>query len=190
LPGLSNCLRVLAFDEEAAQTLAPAGGRIGRRQLTVITFEIDDQSAEDLAAGLEQIRTLPEVLDVTQSSVLGKKGRLAAHVQVLVSPTGLENAIAACFEETTTIGLRYQLTEGAILRRDFDTIEIGDEKLRVKLVERPDGGRSGKTEAADVAGHRGHIARERLRREAVAKALARTEPHNQGIAAGDEKGSR
>lgn len=190
LPGLSNCLRALAFDEEAAQTPDLAGGQIGRRQLGVITFEIDDQSAEDLAAGLEHIRTLPDVLDVTQSSVLGKKGRLAAHVQVLVSPTGLESAIAACFEETTTIGLRYQLTEGAILRRDFDTIEIGGEKLRVKLVERPDGARSGKTEADDVARHRGHIARQRLRREAEAKALERTGPDKQGVAAGAEKGSR
>ncbi len=109
---------------------------------------------------------------------------------MLVSPTGLESAIAACFEETTTIGLRYQLTEGAILRRDFDTIEIGGEKLRVKLVERPDGARSGKTEADDVARHRGHIARQRLRREAEAKALERTGPDKQGVAAGAEKGSR
>jgi hypothetical protein len=76
------------------------------------------------------------------------------------------------------------------LRRDFDTIEIRGERLRVKLVERPDGARSGKTEAADVAKHRGHIVRERLRREAVAKALERKESDNQCVAADDEKGSR
>ena len=139
--------------------------------MAVITFEIDDQCPEDLAAGLDHIRALPGVFDVTQSSVVGKKGRMAAHVQVLAAPPELENVIIACFEETTTIGLRYQLTEGAVLRRRLETVEIGGEKLQVKIVDRPGGLRSGKAEAADAASHRGHIARARLRREAEDEAL-------------------
>jgi uncharacterized protein (TIGR00299 family) protein len=167
LPGLSNCLRVLAFDEATAA----AAGPIGRRQLAVITFEVDDQCPEDLAAGLDHIRASEGVLDVTQSSVVGKKGRMAAHVQVLVTPRELENVIAACFEETTTIGLRHQLTEGAVLRRHVETVETDRGKLQVKIVERPGGVRTGKAEAADVAHHRSHVARTRLRREAAALAL-------------------
>lgn len=171
LPGVSNCLRVLAFEETAAT------GLIGRRQLAVVTFEVDDQCPEDLAAGLDHIRALQGVLDVTQSAVVGKKGRMAAHVQILASPLELENVIAACFEETTTIGLRYQLTEGAVLSRRLETVETGGEKVRVKIVERQKGA-SAKAEADDVAGHRGHVARTRLRREAVALALdpAQAEP--------------
>jgi pyridinium-3,5-bisthiocarboxylic acid mononucleotide nickel chelatase len=176
MPGISNCLRVLAFDEAKAETQTP----IGRRQLGVIAFEIDDQSAEDLAAGLDHIRALPGVLDATQGAVLGKKGRMAAHVQVLVTPADLENAIVACFEETTTIGLRYHLTDGAVLRRRFETVEIANETLQVKIVERPHGLRSGKAEAADVARHRGHVARERLRREAAAQALSRAGDKTEG----------
>ena len=172
MPGISNCLRALAFDEAKAEA-ASAESVIGRRQLGVIAFEVDDQSAEDLAAGLDHIRALPGVLDATQGFVLGKKGRAAAHVQVLVTPAELENAVAACFEETTTIGLRYQLTDGAVLRRRFETVEIEGEKLQVKIVDRPGGAPTGKTEASDVARHRGHVARERLRREAAAQALAR-----------------
>ena len=171
LPGVSNCLRALAFDEAIAQTQATVAGAISRRQLAVVTFEIDDQCPEDLAAGLDHIRALPGVFDVTQSSVIGKKGRMAAHVQVLAAPPELEDVITACFEETTTIGLRYQLTEGAVLRRRLETVEIGGEKLRVKIVDRPGGLRSGKAEAADAASHRGHIARARLRREAEDEAL-------------------
>lgn len=167
LPGVSNCLRVLAFDEATAA----AAGPIGRRQLAVVTFEVDDQCPEDLAAGLDHIRASQGVLDVTQSSVIGKKGRMAAHVQVLVAPRELENVIVACFEETTTIGLRHQLTEGAVLRRHLETVETDGEKLHVKIVDRPAGVRTGKAEAADVEGHRGHAARTRLRREAVAYAL-------------------
>jgi uncharacterized protein (DUF111 family) len=178
LAGISNCLRVLAFDEAKAETAAQTP--IGRRQLAVITFEIDDQSAEDLAAGLDHIRALPGVLDATQGSVFGKKGRMAAHVQILVTPPELESAIVACFEETTTIGLRYHLTEGAVLRRRFEAADIAGEKLQVKIVDRPDGSRSGKTEAADVGRHRGHVARERLRREAATQALGRGADKTEG----------
>ena len=56
LPGISNCLRALAFDEATAGARSTAAGPIGRRQLAVITFEVDDQWPEDLAAGLDHIR--------------------------------------------------------------------------------------------------------------------------------------
>jgi pyridinium-3,5-bisthiocarboxylic acid mononucleotide nickel chelatase len=171
LPGVSNCLRVLAFDVATTQAHATAAGPIGRRQLAVVAFEIDDQCSEDLAVGLDHIRALPGVFDVTQSSVVGKKGRMATHVQVLAAPLELENVVGACFEETTTIGLRYQMTEGAVLRRRLETVEVEGEKLQVKIVDRPGGLRSGKAEAADAARHRGHFARARLRREAEALAL-------------------
>ena len=176
LPGLSNCLRVLVFDEAAAA----AAGPIGRRRLAVITFEVDDQCPEDLAAGLDHIRAAQGVLDVTQSAVVGKKGRMAAHVQVLLEPRELENVIAACFEETTTIGLRHQLTEGAVLRRHVETVETDGGKLQVKIVERPGGVRTGKAEAADVAHHRSHAARTRLRREAAAQALDPNDRNGEG----------
>ncbi len=171
LPGGSNCLRALALDEAAPLARSTVAGSIDRRQLAVITFEVDDQSPEDLAIGLDHIRAMQEVFDVTQTSVVGKKGRMAAHIQVLVSPRELDNVIVACFEETATIGLRYQLTEGAVLRRRVETTEIAGETLQVKIVERPGGMRSGKAEAADVASHRGHLKRTRLRGEAVALAL-------------------
>lgn len=186
LPGMSNCLRALAFDEATATGRATVAGPMSRRQLAVVTFEVDDQCPEDLAAGLDHIRALQGVLDVTQTSVVGKKARIGAHVQVLVSPLELENVIVACFEETTTIGLRYQLTEGAVLRRRLETVEMEGEKLQVKIVDRPGGVRSGKTEAADVASLRGHVARARLRREAVALALDPSDP-KRDIAA-DEAG--
>ena len=88
---------------------------------------------------------------------------MAAHVQILVSPLELENVILACFEETTTIGLRYQLTEGAVLSRRLETVEMDGERLQVKIVDRPRGVRTGKAEAADVASRRGHAERARLR---------------------------
>jgi pyridinium-3,5-bisthiocarboxylic acid mononucleotide nickel chelatase len=186
LPGLSNCLRVLAFDE-APLARSTAAGSYDRRQLAVITFEVDDQSPEDLAAGLDHIRAQHGVFDVTQAFVIGKKGRMAAHIQILASPRELDNVIVTCFEETTTIGLRHQLTEGAILRRRLETIEMdGGDNLQVKIVERPGGMQSGKAEAADVASHRGQLKRARLREGAVSRALDLGGQNRTG--AGDDAG--
>ncbi len=172
MPGIANCLRVLAF-ERAAGPESRAGGDIGHRELAVIGFEVDDQSAEDLAAGLDHLRAMKGIHDVVQSAVLGKKGRLATHVQVLAAPQSLDDAIAACFEETTTIGLRYHLVHGAALVRSFQEVETPSGSVRVKAVRRPNRQASAKGEVADVAAIRGHEARVRLRRDAEAVALVR-----------------
>ncbi len=58
------------------------------------------------------------MLDVVQAPVVGKKGRMMAHIQALVRPESLDAAITACFRETTTIGLRYHRVEGAVLDRE------------------------------------------------------------------------
>ncbi len=183
MPGLSNCLRLLAFDEVDAPGAASAAissvtSAFAHRELGVITFEVDDQSAEDLAHGLEHIRALPGVHDALQSVAFGKKGRIATHVQVLVAPAELDAVIAACFTETTTIGLRFHLVQGAALPRRANEVEVGGHRLRVKSVTRPDGARTGKTEAADVAGLRGHAARVALRRAGEAAALTDEERDN------------
>ncbi|MCJ2073269.1 LarC family nickel insertion protein [Methylobacterium sp. J-030] len=162
LPGLSNCLRALVLEDGPAAT--------GRRDLAVIAFEVDDQSGEDLALGLDRLRAEPGILDVVQAAVLGKKGRMMAHIQVLVRPESLEAAIASCFRETTTIGLRYHLVEGAVLDRVARTVEQAGQSVRVKVVDRP-GGRTAKAEADDARDHAGHATRATLRREAERLAL-------------------
>jgi pyridinium-3,5-bisthiocarboxylic acid mononucleotide nickel chelatase len=163
IPGLSNCLRILSFEE-------PAAPGAGHRELSVVEFEVDDQSGEDLAVGLERLRAHEAVFDVVQAPVFGKKGRMMTHVRLLSKPACLDDVIAACFRETTTIGLRHHTVGGAALRRRFDEIEVGGRTVRVKTVERP-GGRTAKAEADDVAAD-GHAERSRLRRDAECLALA------------------
>jgi uncharacterized protein (TIGR00299 family) protein len=165
-PGLSNCLRVLVFDQIEAVASA------GHRELAVITFEIDDQTPEDLAMGLERLRGMGGVHDVLQMTAFGKKGRSMAHVQILVRPESVEEVAEACFRETTTIGLRTQLVRGSVLPRGTAEVDVNGEKLRVKLVDRP-GGFTGKTEADDVRSVADHAARVKLRREAEHRAVAR-----------------
>ena len=163
LPGVSNCLRVLVFDTDA---VAPDAEH---RELEVVSFEIDDQSGEELGAGLDRVRGIDGVHDVIQMAAFGKKGRLAVHVQVLARPDALDAVIAACFGETTTIGLRTHRVQGRALARRFATMPVDGHSVRVKLVERP-GGVSVKAEADDVLGLAGHAARTRLRRDAEHRA--------------------
>ena len=94
-----------------------------------------------------------------------QEGRMATHVQVLVRPDALERAVAACFDETPTIGLRTHLVEGRALPRSTGSVAIGDTTLRAKTADRP-GGKTLKLEADDLLGVPGHAARARLRRRA------------------------
>lgn len=158
MPGMSNVLRLLAFEKS---TVATETDRIAE-----LAFEVDDQTPEDLAIGLDKLRAHPSVVDVLQAPVYGKKGRLAVHVQVLADPEDLENVMTACFAETTTLGVRYQILERRKLRRRQTAVEANGRTVRVKLAERP-GGMTVKAEADDlskVIGDRGE--RERVRRTA------------------------
>ena len=164
-PGLSNVLRVLVL-EDIAQAKEP--------QVCVIEFEIDDQSGEDLALGLDRLRQERSVLDVLQMPAYGKKGRIMMHVQVLAEPAALPTVIDACFRETTTIGLRYQLLRRAVLERKSEEVQIGSRVVGVKIVARTATDASAKTEAADLADVQGgHAARAHLRRAAEEAVLKR-----------------
>jgi hypothetical protein len=148
-------LRVLEFES--------TGGGIGEDQIAVLRFEIDDQSPEDLAVGLDKLRAHDGVLDVVQSPAFGKKGRITAQVQILTRMHAREAVIAACFSETTTLGLRWEISRRAILeRRQADG---------VKLVRRPEGVTTAKAEmdqaAAGDGGHAGRMARRRASEDAA-----------------------
>ena len=168
LPGVSNCLRALVFETDGSTTDAE------HRELVVVSFEIDDQSGEELGAGLDRVRGIDGVHDVIQMAAFGKKNRLAVHVQVLARPDALDDVIAACFSETTTIGLRTHTVQGRALVRRSASVPVDGCRVRVKLVERP-GGVSGKAEADDVLGLAGHAARARLRRDAERRAESEAE---------------
>jgi uncharacterized protein (TIGR00299 family) protein len=169
--GVSNCLRVVLFDEASIST--PATSSILHEEVGVIEFEIDDQSPEDLSLGLDNLRAVEGVLDVVQSVVFGKRGRVAVQVRILAAPHRLDEVVRACFLETTTIGLRHHLVRRALLARLTEEVEVEGKRLRVKMAMRPDGQATGKAEAVDVAAQAGRGARSALRSAGEAAALAR-----------------
>jgi uncharacterized protein (DUF111 family) len=127
LDGISNAVRLLAFETD----MVSAGES---DQIGVVTFEVDDQTPEDLAAGLDALRARDGVLDVVQTPAFGKKGRMMMSVRVLCRSESLSPVIDACFTETTTIGLRWGRTMRSVLPR-----RMADGDIPVKLVTRPDG---------------------------------------------------
>ena len=157
-PGISNVLRVLAF-EEARESR-------GSDEVAQVQFEVDDQTPEDLAIALDKLRSHPSVLDVLQTPAFGKKGRMTMHIQLLADVADIESVFDACFSETTTIGLRFQLMQRRKLARASTTVEAAGRQLRVKVTERP-GRKTAKVEADDLLNVIGGRAeRERLQREA------------------------
>lgn len=156
--GISNVLRALAFEE---QPQASASDRVA-----LIAFEVDDQSPEDLAIGLDHLRAHPGVRDVMQMPAFGKKGRMTAHIQILADPSATEQVFAACFTETATLGLRWQVLERRVLAREQAMVEVNGHALRVKVAQRP-GAHTTKIESDDLRGVQGgRVERDRLRREA------------------------
>jgi len=161
IAGLSNCVRVLV-SRELVQSASP----LTHRELTVIEFDVDDQSPEDLCVGLDRIRALDGIHDVVQFSGIGKKGRSFAHIRILAAPAMLERTIEACFAETTTIGLRYYTVNGRALARSINSVEVDGRRMRVKSVERLSGHWTAKAEIEDVAREGNQSERTRLRRQA------------------------
>jgi uncharacterized protein (TIGR00299 family) protein len=171
LPGIPNVLRCLAFGRaEAAAD--------GSDEIAALQFEIDDQTAEDLAVALDRVRAAPGVLEVYQAPVFGKKGRLASQVQVLARVEAAERVAQLCLAETTTLGLRIARLARRTLGRAQARTADG---VRVKVAARPGGGFTAKAEMDDLARiPGGRDAREAVRERAEREALAQVTEHGTG----------
>lgn len=170
LPGLPNMLRALAFEK------TDAASALDRDEVALLAFEIDDQTAEDLAVALERIRGLDGVLDALQHPAFGKKGRMLAGVQVLCRPDIAEVVAAACLSETTTLGVRVQTVGRRLLKREHGVAPVNGGDVRVKTATRPDGRRTAKAEMDDLAHRDGRDGRTAARAAAEHLALQTHKP--------------
>ncbi len=137
LPGMPNVLRALVF-EEAGQ----AGDTV-----TVITFDLDDMTGEEIGTASECLRAQAGVLDVSLGQRLGKKGRPVASIRLLARPEQAEAVAQACFAQTSTIGLRLREERRLTLSRQADD----KDGVPVKRVARP-GGDTVKAESDALVG--------------------------------------
>jgi len=167
---MANVLRCLAFT--GANPSAPAD-----EEIALLQFEIDDQTAEDLAVAMDRIREMPGVLDASQMAVYGKKGRLATQVQVLTQAGAADAVADACLVQTTTLGVRLSRLQRRRVPRD--EMDAGD--VRVKVARRPEGKLTAKAEMDDIARVPGERStRQAARHTAESEALARHTAESEG----------
>lgn len=141
LANISNVLRCLAFQTTQQD--------IQHDHISTITFEIDDQTSEDLAIGIDALRQFPGVIEVYQGPLFGKKGRMLTQVQILVKSDALESVCEQCFIETSTLGLRIAQLERKILSRS--EVILDQPKTRVKIANRPNHEVTAKADISDIA---------------------------------------
>jgi uncharacterized protein (TIGR00299 family) protein len=168
--GLPNVLRALAIQTATVDTHGPLHDRIG-----VVAFEVDDMTPEELAVASDRLRACAGVVDVSHQTRFGKKGRAQFAVQLLCEPDVVDAVVAACFAETSTLGLRVDVASRLILRRSADALDVEGTRYPVKRAYRPDGSVTAKVESDALAALPGL-----QRRRAIAAAAASPAPTGAG----------
>ena len=100
-------------------------------EIIQIDTTIDDQSGEEL--GYVMSLLLEEgALDVHYTPVYTKKNRPATHLTLLIQEGDLERFTAILFEQTSTIGFRYQNVQRKVMTRTFETQQTSLGEVKVK----------------------------------------------------------
>ncbi|WP_185961187.1 LarC family nickel insertion protein [Telmatospirillum sp. J64-1] len=160
LPRTLNALRLTVLEAPA-----PAPEAQWERLLCA-AVDLDDQTPEDIAIAVDVLRGLPGVVDVTTSTVQGKKGRFVIRVEVLSRPGAYENLLSAFFAQTTTLGVRCHEVLRSTLPRRHGSAETEAGTVRIKTAQRPQG-ETVKAEADDLAAlATTHRTRQRVRAQA------------------------
>ena len=143
----------------------------GADEITVLEFDVDDMTGEEIAFAADRLRADPGVIDVSIGTRSGKKGRPVADFRLLVRPHAVDAVAHACFAETSTLGLRIRDERRMIVARTEVATRVGDSALSVKIARRPGGERTAKAAHDDVAATGGLAQRRRLRASGEQRAL-------------------
>ena len=129
LPDRPNLLRILVGrDTEEPQT----------ETVAVMEANVDDTNPEWLGFLMERLFGAG-ALDVLFCPVQMKKNRPAVLIQVIGKPHQKDRLMEILFQESTTLGVRYQMMQRKILARDEAEIDSPWGKMKVKKISRPDG---------------------------------------------------
>jgi uncharacterized protein (TIGR00299 family) protein len=167
LPGTPNIVRALLFERERHAIASGIDGDI----VSVLEFDVDDMTGEEIALAAERLRELAGVIDASLGMRVGKKGRPLTEFRVLANPAAASNIAHACFTETSTLGLRVREERRHVLRRAEVVAKIDETTVNVKVAQRPGGVRTGKAAHDDVVAGSGLDDRRKSSASAVQRAL-------------------
>lgn len=141
-PDRANALRVILADPAE-----PSHG--GLSELVLLAADVDDMTPEHLAAAAEAARAAG-ALDVVLLPTVMKKGRAGTRIEVLADATHADSLETLLLTSTSTIGVRRSAVRRRALPREAVTVTVAGHRVRVKIVTRPDGRRTGKPELDDL----------------------------------------
>ncbi|MBD3236751.1 MAG: DUF111 family protein, partial [Candidatus Eisenbacteria bacterium] len=124
-----------APDAHASRVGPPSPGRWGR--VVLLRAQIDDATPEALADLAARLRGAG-ALDVWQSAVQMKQGRLGTEIGVVVRPGGDEPLVALLLRESPTLGVRWRLEWRRELVRREVVVQTEFGEIRGKLAWRGD----------------------------------------------------
>lgn len=138
--GRANALRVVLADVDEAGP---------REQVALLACDVDDMEGEYLAAAVDAVRAAG-ALDASILSIVMKKGRPGARIEVLCRPEDAQRLEALLFSQTTTIGVRRSLVSRSVLSRVSKTVSVFGHDVAIKVATLPDGSTRMKPEFDDV----------------------------------------
>jgi hypothetical protein len=104
----------------------------------IIETNIDDMTPEWLSYTMSTLMNAG-ALDVVVSPVHMKKNRSGHQLQVLCLPTDVSRLTDMILQETSTIGVRYQILQRKVLKRQARTIQTKWGRIDAKEIVQPDG---------------------------------------------------
>jgi uncharacterized protein (TIGR00299 family) protein len=139
-PKRANALRI---------TLADVEGGSGTESLMELVADLDDMTAEYVAAAADAVREAG-ALDVVVTPTVMKRGRPGLRIEALVNPEDAPVVERVLFRETTTIGVRRRSVERIALPRSTVSVDVHGHSVSVKVAVLPDGTKRAKPEFVDV----------------------------------------
>jgi pyridinium-3,5-bisthiocarboxylic acid mononucleotide nickel chelatase len=139
-PGRPNLFRLVIGSTQAGWK---------QEEMLVIETNIDDMNPEFYDYVLERLFTAG-ARDVFLSPIQMKKNRPATLLRVIADPSKREQLSKIIFHETSTIGIRYYPVGRMILDRKLISVGTRFGKVRVKVIEQPDGTKRATPEYDDL----------------------------------------
>lgn len=141
LAGVPNIVRATVFE--------PMTARAGALERTaLLTCEVDDMTAEEIATAAERLRARVGVRDVVLFTGFGKKGRPVTRFEVQAEPASADALAQAVLSETATLGVRRLELDRHVLERRPGSAAG---PLRTKQALRPGGVVTTKVEQDDLS---------------------------------------
>lgn len=103
--------------------------------IAVLETQIDDLSPQAIGYLLETLLAAG-ALDVFTQAIGMKKSRPGILLTVICHPQQVALCEAILFRETTTLGIRHTSQRRSVLQREFQTIQLPQGEVRIKLAQR------------------------------------------------------